>query len=130
MEKIYANVMIAKVYNNIIGEMDKRLIVFRDGKVYEGALFFPLDADDMIMEIVSINHVEGTVWDVMNEAYAVLKVNGMLAKDEKTLLTMLHWQYINGFSKEMFLDIYKVDTDEEYIRFRRTGENNNHEEIL
>lgn len=110
-----ANVMIAKVYNTILGDFEKRLIVFKDsGKVFEGTLFFPLEPDDVIMEIVSVNHVEGTVWDIMLEAYSALKVNGMLAKDGMTLMTMLHWQHVNGFSDEMFLDAYDLN-DEEYL---------------
>lgn len=120
MKKIYANVMIAKVYNTILGEMKKRLVIFTEGKVYEGALFWPMSPDDMIMEIVSVNHVEGSVWDVMMEAYATLNVNGMLAKDGKTLLTMLHWQHVNGFSDEIFVDAYGAKTDDEYIKLRRS----------
>lgn len=120
MKKIYANVMIAKVYNTILGEMKKHLVIFTEGKVYEGALFWPMDPDDMIMEIVSVNHVGGSVWDVMMEAYASLSVNEMLAKDGKTLLTMLHWQHVNGFSDEIFVDAYGVKTDEEYIKLRRS----------
>lgn len=117
MEEINANVMIAKVYNTILGDLEKRLLVFKDGKIYEGALFFPLDESDMIMEVVSVNHVEGTVWNVMLEAYSALKVNGMLAKDGMTLITMLHWQYVNEFSDEMFLDAYDLN-DEEYLKKR------------
>jgi len=119
MKKVYANVMIAKVYNTILGEMKKRLVVFTEGKVFEGPLFWPMEPDDMIMEIVSVNHVEGTVWDVMLEAYVALKVNGMLAKDNSTLKTMLHWQHIHGFSDEMFIDAYGTKTDEEYLAKRR-----------
>ena len=118
MKKIYANVMIAKVYNTILGEMKKRLVVFTEGKVYEGALFWPMEPEDMIMEIISVNHVEGVVWDVMLEAYAALKVNGMLVKDDSTLRTMLHWQHVNGFSDEMFIDAYGAKTDEEYLAKR------------
>ena len=123
MKKTYANVMIAKVYNTILGEMKKRLVVFTEGKVFEGSLFWPMEPDDMIMEIVSVNHVEGTVWDVMLEAYAALKVNGMLAKDNSTLKTMLHWQHIHGFSDEMFIDAYGAKTDEEYLAKRREEAN-------
>lgn len=119
MKKIYANVMIAKVYNTIVGDIKKRLVVFKDGRVFEGALFWPMDVDDMIMEIISVNHVEGTVWDVMIEAYASLKANGMLAKDDQTLKSMLHWQHVNGFSDEMFIDAYGTKSDTEYFEKRR-----------
>ena len=117
-----ANIMIAKVYNTILGEMKKRIIFFRkDGKAFEVALFFPLEAYDMIMEVVSVNHVKGSVWNVMLEAYAILKANGMLAKDDKTLHTMLHWQHVNGFSDEMFIDCYGTKNDTEYLKLRREG---------
>ena len=119
MKKTYANVMIAKVYNTILGELKKELVVFTEGKVFEGPLFWPMEDDDMIIEVVSVNHVEGTVWNVMMEAYALLKVNGMLAKDDSTLLTMLHWQHVNGFSNEMFIDAYGVKSDTEYILKKR-----------
>lgn len=121
MKKIYANVMVAKIYNTIVGDIKKRLVVFKDGRVFEGALFWPMDADDMIMEIVSVNHVEGTVWDVMIEAYASLKANGMLAKDDQTLKSMLHWQHVNGFSDEMFIDAYGTKNDTEYFERRRAN---------
>ena len=122
MKKIYANVMIAKVYSTILGDLKKKLVVFRDGKVFEGALFWPMDSEDMIMEIVSVNHVEGSVWDVMLEAYAALEVNGMLAKDDSTLKTMLHWQHVNVFSDEMFIDAYGTKNDTEYFKKRRAKE--------
>lgn len=123
MKKTYANVMIAKVYDTILGELKKKLIVFKDGRVFEGALFWPMDALDMIMEVVSVNHVEGTVWDVICEAYGALKVNGMLAKDDQTLKTMLHWQHVNGFSEEIFIDAYGTKNDTEYIEKRRKETN-------
>ena len=118
MKKMYANVMIAKVYNTILGEIKKRLVVFTEGKVFEGVLFWPMEPDDMIMEVISVNHVEGTVWDVMMEAYSTLKVNGMLSKDDSTLKTMLHWQHVNGFSDEMFIDAYGTKNDTEYLMKR------------
>lgn len=114
-----ASVMIAEVYDNILGELEKRLIIFHDGKVYKGCLFFPLDGNDMIMKVISVNYVDGSVWDVMMEAYTSLKVNEMLAKDGKTLMTMLHWQYVNGFSDEMFTDVYGYSNDNEYIQKRK-----------
>ena len=119
MGKIYANVMIAKVYSNILGTLKKTLLVFKDGEVFEGTLFSPMDTDGMIIEVVSVNHVEGTVWDVMIEAYTTLKINGMLARDDSTLKTMLHWQHVNGFSDEMFIDAYGVENDTVYLRIKR-----------
>ena len=121
MNKIYAIVMIVKTYDTILGTTKKNLVVYRDGKVYGGALFFPLSATHMITEVIASKYVEGTTWDVIEEAYCQLKVNGMLAKDDSTLLTMLHWQYINGFSSEMFIDIYEVKNDTEYLA-KRKGE--------
>lgn len=114
-----ATVMIAKVYNTILGETKKKIIFFRDGKVFEGALFFPMDAEDLIMEVISVKYVDGTVWDVMLEAYTSMKVYGMLAKDDNTLKTMLHWQNINGFSDEMFIDAYGCKNDTEYLKMKR-----------
>lgn len=114
-----ANVMIAKVYNTILGETKKKVIFFRDGKVFEGALFFPMDAENLIMEVISVKYVDGTVWDVMSEAYSSMKINGMLAKDDKTLQTMLYWQHVNGFSDEMFIDAYGYENDTEYLKMKR-----------
>lgn len=123
MKKIHANIMIAKVYSNILGELKKKLVVFTEGKVFEGALFWPMDSDDMIMEVVSVVHAEGNVWQVILNAYGLLKANGMVTKDDKTLLTMLHWQHVNGFSEEMFIDAYGTENDTEYLAKKR-GENN------
>ena len=110
MNKIYAIVMIAKTYDTILGTTKKNLVVYRD-----------LSATHMITEVIASKYVEGTTWDIIEEAYYQLKVNGMLAKDDSTLLTMLHWQYINGFSSEMFIDIYEVKNDTEYLA-KRKGE--------
>ena len=43
----------------------------------------------------------------------------MKAKDDKTLHCMLHWQHCNGFSDEMFLDVYKTKNDTEYLQKRK-----------
>ena len=121
--KFKANVMIAKVYNTILGEMRKTLVVFKEGKVYESALFWPMEIEEMIMEVVSVKHVEGTVLDVMLEAYSELKINDMLAKDDRTLQVMLHWQYIHGFSEELFTDVYGTENDTEYLeKIRKENE--------
>ena len=73
MKKIYANVMIAKVYNTILGEMKKCLVIFTEGKVYEGALFWPMSPDDMI--ILQRHGFRVTTWCV--ETKCMKKLNDM-----------------------------------------------------
>lgn len=110
------NVMIAEVYSVILEETKKNIIWFReDGKVFEGCLFFPLDADDLISKVIEAKHIEGDVYDILYAGYQFLEKYGMKAKDDKTLTCMLHWQNVNGFSDEMFIDIYRAKNDTEYL---------------
>lgn len=114
------NIMIADVYNNLLEETERRIVWFRDdGKVFEGALFFPLEADDMITNVVESAHINADVYDVILAGYRMLEKYDMKAKDDKTLTCMLHWQHVNGFSDEMFFDIYKAKTDTEYLAMER-----------
>ena len=115
--RYYVNIAIVTIHSHILEEDKDDFVIFcNDGKVFRGALFFPLDADEMIVATKEIKHLEtDNVWDIMHTAYQMLKSHDMLARDDKTLHCMLHWQHVNGFSDEMFTDIYGTKNDTEYL---------------
>lgn len=87
-------------------EKYKEEIVFIKGdKIYEGALFFPLEKDNVITKVIK----EETIKDVSESlSFKILEkvfdfyLNNCSKKYSSTLSTMKHWQYINGFSNCMF----------------------------
>ena len=107
-------VRIQKVFDDITKETKQELVVVNGKKTFIGALFFKKEEWNKPKKIVEELVVEGSALDVMLAAYNLMKNHDMIAKDDKTLKTMLHWQFINGFSDEM-LDDYKYKTDSEFL---------------
>ena len=107
-------VRIQKVFDDITKETKQELVVVNGKKTFIGALFFKKKEWNKPKKIVEELVVEGSALDVMLAAYNLMKKYDMIAKDDKTLKTMLHWQFINGFSDEM-LDGYKYKTDSEFL---------------
>lgn len=112
--EIKATVKIAKVYNTLLEEESTQLIVEKDGKVYEGALFFELDPYDEITEILEQREVTGAEWGIIYEAYKLMEKHGLTKKS--TLKTMLHWQWINGLTEKCFDGAYKFENDAELLK--------------
>jgi hypothetical protein len=97
-----ANIKIANVYNTILEEVRKTLVVTRkDGEIFVGALFFPHEKDDIIMDTIEEVTMKGTAEEIVNMCCYLKWRNGLLAKDGKTLQTMEWWQYCNGFTNEL-----------------------------
>ena len=69
---------------------------------------------DVLQDNIEEIEVEGSVLEIMLVAYNLKKKHDMIAKDDKTLQTMLHWQHVNGFSDEIF-DTYRYKNDTEYL---------------
>ena len=111
-----ATVIIANIFDQILEETEKDLIVIKDGKIFRGALFFELDKEyEEIAEILDKVEVEGSALDIIMEAYKLKKKHNLLKGDNMTLKTMLHWQFINGLTDEMFTYGYGYKNDNELL---------------
>ena len=110
-----ANVKIAKVYNTILEETKTDLVIEKDNKTYIGALFFEAEEHETITEIIEEQQIEGTPAAIILTAYFMKKKYNLLAKDNKTLQVMAHWQHVNGFSDEMFINSYSCKNDTEFL---------------
>lgn len=114
-EMMNAKVRIQNVYDEILEETNQELVVVKDRKTFIGALFFKKEKWNKPRKIVEEVIVEGSALDVMLAAYNLMKKYNMTKKDDKTFKTMVHWQYINGFSDECITDGYKFKNDTEYL---------------
>ena len=117
-------VKIQDVYNSILDETDKRLVVVKGiyEKCYIGTLFFEIDAFECLKgdayEYVILEEPTGK--DICITAYELLKKHGMLMRD--TLKTMLHWQSIHGVTEDIYIEGYKCETDEELLETLKAKE--------
>ena len=68
-----ASVRIANVYDNILEETTKKLVVVKDRKTYIGALFFKKDKEEEVKKVHDRTEVDGTALDIVLAAYDLLK---------------------------------------------------------
>lgn len=106
------SIRIANVYDTILEETKKTIVIVKDRKTYIGALFFRKDETEQVKKVFEKVEFEGSARDAMIKAYYMMKNHNLLAKDDKTLTCMLHWQYINGLTDEFCNAIgFKNDTE-------------------
>lgn len=110
-----ALVGIAKVYDTILEETKERLVIVKDNETFIGALFFKQAEWDIINEYVEQVEVDGSVLDIILKAIE-LKKKYNLKVYPTTIKTMIHWQHVNGFSNELFIDAYSYENDIEYLK--------------
>ena len=108
------SIRIANVYNTLLAENRKELVIVKDHKTYVGTLFFKKDETDVVKKVFERVEFEGSAQDAMIKAYNMMKEHDLLAKDDKTLITMLHWQWINGLTNEIS-NVYGFKTDTEFL---------------
>ena len=108
------SIRIANVYDTILEESKKDIVIVKDRKTYIGALFFKKDETQVVQKVFERVDFEGNTLDAMIKAYHMMKNHGLTAKDDKTLLTMLHWQYVNGLTEEM-CNAYDFKTDTDFL---------------
>lgn len=106
------SIRIANVYDTILDETTKEIVIVKDRKTYIGALFFKKDETEIVKKIIERIEFEGNAQDAMIIAYNLMKKHGMTK--HKTLLTMLHWQHVNGLTDEMS-NAYGFDSDEAFL---------------
>lgn len=109
------SIRIANVYDTILEETKKDIVIVKDRKTYIGALFFQKDESQIVRKVFERIDFEGGARDAMVKAYHMMKAHGLTAKDDKTLITMLHWQYANGLTDEMLMDGYKFRNDTDLL---------------
>lgn len=109
------SIRIANVYDTILEETKKEIVIVKDRKTYIGALFFQKDEHQIVRKVFERIDFEGGAQDAMVKAYHMMKAHGLTAKDDKTLKTMMHWQHVNGLTDEMLLDGYKFQNDTEFL---------------
>lgn len=108
---------IQNVYDDILEETKPALVLEKGKKVYIGALFFEKESWEMRRNVIEKAEVSGSMTEILLTAYEMMKRHGMTKKDDKTLQTMAHWQYVNGVSDEMMIENYSYKNDTEYIEF-------------
>ncbi len=95
-----------RVYNKALEKVEIEVIFEKNGREFWGALFWENEEWIKILEVLETVEVDDKYerHEVLScvQKYIELseKYRGDVCKD--TLVTMLHWQYINGFSKEIF----------------------------
>lgn len=105
-----------EVYDTLLRETRLDLVVVKNEKTYIGPLFFEQLESEVLKDVVDkINLSDDTAMHICLVCYALKEKHNMLASDDKTLLTMLHWQFINGLTKETVAQIYSYSTDTDYF---------------
>lgn len=108
------SIRIANVYDTLLEETKKEIVIVKDRKTYVGALFFRKDETEVVKKVFEKIEFEGNAQEAMIKAYQMMKEHGLIAKDDKTLKTMLHWQYMNGLTDEIVCT-YGFKNDTEYL---------------
>lgn len=113
-----AKIQIAKVYSELLEETETDIIIEANNKTFKGALFFEIDPWERVTEVLEEVVLDTDVLTIILKAYDLMKKHGRIAKDDKTLLTMIHWQYMNHFSNDMLDEIkpYSYKTDAELLK--------------
>ena len=107
-------VKIQLVKDTILEETKKKLVVTRGRKSFIGALFFEKESWDVMGRVIEKKEIEGGALDVVLACYEMKKRHGMIAKDNKSFLTMAHWQHVNGLTDEI-LNFYDCKDDSEAL---------------
>lgn len=108
------SIRIANVYDTILEETEKEIVIVKDRKTYIGALFFKKDETQVVKKVFERIDFDGSAQDAMIKAYHMMKSHGLTKKDDKTLLTMLYWQYVNGLTDEI-CETWNFKNDTEFL---------------
>ena len=109
------SIRIANVYDTVLEETTKDIVIVKDRKTHIGALFFKKDETQVVKKVFERVEFEGTAAEAMVTAYNMMKSHGLTKGDDKTLKTMLHWQHMNGLTDECILAGYHHKTDTELL---------------
>lgn len=99
-------IKVAKVYSAILGEERIEVIFERKGREFWGALFWEKDEDNVVKEVIETVEINACYEsnEVLNsiQKYIELSIKHGRKVYNDTLSTMLHWQYVHGFSSKIF----------------------------
>lgn len=108
-------VKICRIYDEILNEERTDVLFDANGKQYLGALFFEKEKYEKVKAVLEEAVLDTDVGTIMLTAYEMMKRFGRIAEDDKTFKTMVHWQFMNGFSDDMLSAFkaysYKTDTE-------------------
>lgn len=119
--KISGKTQIVKIRNRFLLETrtDVRFFNLDKEQTFVGALFWEPDAEDEVVEILDeLVLSDVNIDEYLIRSYRLMKKWGRVASDDMTLKTMMHWQFVNGFS-DYYLDGYYYKSDSDY--FARKG---------
>ena len=95
-----------RVYNEALEKAEIEVVFEKNGREFWGALFWENEEWIKIIEVLETAEIDDKYerHEVLNcvQKYIELSVKYGWSVHKDTLATMLHWQYINGFSKEIF----------------------------
>lgn len=99
-------VKVVRLYNEILENEKVEIIFEKNGRTFCGALFWEEEPDSKILEVLDTAEIEDKFErnEVLNciQKYIEFSVKYEKETFKDTLATMLHWQLMNGFSKEVF----------------------------
>ena len=99
-------VKVVKVFNEALEKEEVEVIFEKSGREYWGALFWENEEWNKILEVLETAEVDDKYerHEVLNciQKYIEFSVKYEKETFKDTLATMLHWQLMNGFSKEVF----------------------------
>lgn len=117
-------IRIQEVYDTILKETKLDLVIVRNDRIYIGALFFIKEEYQVLKDVldrITLSDEPSEREDIMAEhiclvCYALKEKHNMLAKDDKSLLTMLHWQFVNTLTSATHIDCYEYSCDTDYLK--------------
>jgi hypothetical protein len=114
---MWAKVRIQRVHDQILNETRNELVVVRNRRSYIGTLFFEKETWEKTGTIIEEVIVDGSTSEILIAAYKLLKKHNMLASDGQTFKTMMHWQFVNGFSNDCLTYSIGKKTDKEVFQY-------------
>lgn len=86
------------VRSELLEETFEQIRFEKDGKVFEGALFFEKDDDNVELEVIKQEVIQADSDKELMEKIITFYKKNAVKTFEGTAQSMLHWQFINGFT--------------------------------
>lgn len=86
------------VRSTLLEETFMQILFEKDGKVFEGALFFEKDDDNVELEVVKQEEIEADSDKELMEKVITFYMENATKTFESTAQSMRHWQFMNGFT--------------------------------
>jgi hypothetical protein len=86
------------VRSTLLEETFMQILFEKDGKVFEGALFFEKDDDNVELEVIKQEEIEADSDKELMEKVITFYMENATKTFESTAQSMRHWQFMNGFT--------------------------------